>query len=149
MEDMATSLRCIDGYTKLGLVGQGGNASVWLAETPETIVALKQFPKKHAQDTNSSIKIELEFQKTLFPGAIGTRDYQIEESLLDKYPGYDMISRLIDYVETDEDIWLVYQPGGKTLGHRLCNIKTEERGNGERIFSIEHSVFYERLNTDI
>ena len=60
-----------------------------------------------------------------------------------------MISRLMDYIETDEDIWLVYQPGGKNLGHRLCNIKTEERGNGERVFSLEHSIFYERLNSDI
>ena len=42
--------RCPDGFTKLELVGQGANAMVWYAEEPESIVALKQFPKLHDKD---------------------------------------------------------------------------------------------------
>ena len=39
--------------------------------------------------------------------------------------------------------------GGPSLGSLLCEIKTEDRGNGERIFSLTHSMFYTKINEDI
>ena len=54
-DEKGASLRCPKGYTKLGMVGQGGSAMVWLAESVETIVALKQFPKTPGQDKDKSI----------------------------------------------------------------------------------------------
>jgi hypothetical protein len=48
---------------------------------------------------------------------------------------------LIDQIETDEDIWLAYENGSKSLGERLFNIESEIR-KGERVFNITHTSLY-------
>jgi hypothetical protein len=109
--------RCPAGYKKLGLLGKGGIALVWLAEVkdhkksglPESMVgekvALKQFPKVRGQHTiDGSAKIEIETLNTLFPltikdGCSGERDSDFERSFAidpELHPGIKSIARLID-----------------------------------------------------
>lgn len=66
--------RCPVGFKKMGLLGKGGAAIVWLAEVTNskkypglTMVALKQFPKTRGKIIDSSAKTEIDMGNILFP----------------------------------------------------------------------------------
>ena len=162
--------RCPLGFRKKGLLGKGGIALVWLAEIKEhkrygysedmvgMRVALKQFPKIKGTPIDSSAKIEIETGNTLFPlelkdGTDGERDedfvrgYAVDEN---EHPGIKSIARLIDQIEDNKDVWLVYEVGAQCLGKYLCDVKGEFY-KGERIYRIQHQEFYQVLmyNTNV
>jgi serine/threonine protein kinase len=147
--------RCPAGFKKKGLLGKGGIALVWLAEIREVKrygyseemvgmrVALKQFPKIKGAPIDNSAKIEIETGNTLFPleikeGTDGERDedfvrgYAVDEK---EHPGIQSIARLIDQIEDNKDVWLVYEVGAQCLGKYLCDVKGEFY-KGERIYRI-------------
>ena len=66
--------RCPSGFKKVGLLGKGGAAIVWLAEVTNSkrypgvnMVALKQFPKTRGKIIDQSAKTEIEMGNILFP----------------------------------------------------------------------------------
>lgn len=69
--------RCPAGYKKVGLLGKGGAAIVWLAEITSgrknqghdshNMVALKQFPKTRGKILDQSAKTEIDTGNILFP----------------------------------------------------------------------------------
>lgn len=139
--------RCPAGYKKLDLLGKGGIALVWLAESKNDRkkVALKQFPKSRGCSLDSSAKIEIETLSTLFPmelkdGCDGNKDSDYERGYgidPDEFPGIRSIARLIDQIEEKNDFWLVYEVGAKSFGKLLTEVKGEFY-KGERIYNVQH-----------
>lgn len=64
----------------------------------------------------------------MFPGNKFNKPYTFEET---SPAGLKMVSRLIDCLETPDDVWLAYELGSKTLGHRLFDIRMEQRLKGD------------------
>ena len=66
--------RMAEGYQKLGMLGKGGAAIVWLAKHIETgqKVAIKQFPKK--ADT-STVKLELQIADRIFSSGLSETEF--------------------------------------------------------------------------
>lgn len=69
--------RCPQGFKKVGLLGKGGAAIVWLAEVinqnkypGHNMVALKQFPKTRGKIVDTSAKTEVDIGNILFPYAL-------------------------------------------------------------------------------
>ena len=89
--------RCPLGYKKISNLGKGGTAYVWLAESQiiGKDVAMKQFPKVDGE-FDKSIENELEFQNKLFPNSVGNDNFAIDPVMLERYPGLNMVTRLID-----------------------------------------------------
>ena len=104
--------RMAPGYEKLGLLGWGGAAVVWLARHIESgqKVAVKQFAKK--TDT-SSVKLELEIAQWIFQSGINEWEF----------PGIKHISALLDESEDRHDHWLTYELGGPSLTKAMFEVK--------------------------
>jgi len=136
------------GYKKFEQLGKGGSAIVWKADSfmHGKIVALKQFPKINGE-MDKSIDVELDFQANLFAENNGS-EYVLDKELTEKYPGITHITRLLDQIETEEDVWLVYEIGEQSLGSRLFHIDCETRMKGDQVFSIKHDIFYEIIVAD-
>jgi serine/threonine protein kinase len=66
--------RCPKGFQKLGILGKGGIAVVWLCLNVEKQlkVALKQFPKKssHTKGLDHSAKVEIQAAEAIFDSNI-------------------------------------------------------------------------------
>lgn len=61
--------RCPKGYQKIGFLGKGGIAVVWLCVSDKgQKVAIKQFPKKQAKGVDNSAKVELKIYNQLYSG---------------------------------------------------------------------------------
>jgi dual specificity tyrosine-phosphorylation-regulated kinase 2/3/4 len=116
--------RCPRGFTKLGLLGKGGIAVVWLCSENEskTKVAVKQFPRGSTQ----TAKVEVNM-----------------DSKLDS----PHIAKLLKVQEDQKDTWLVYELGGIPLSKLLFVVKGESH-NSERIYAVHHQHFYKALNTN-
>ena len=154
------------GFRKLGLLGRGGIALVWLAEVKDvsktgydqsmlgTKVALKQFPRQKGQMDGSAM-IEVETANALFPlelkdGRSGDDDMDYERAYgvsPKKMPGIKSIAKLIDAIEDGKDLWLIYEVGGKSMGKVLTEVKGEFH-KGERIYRVQHQLFYQILAQD-
>lgn len=124
------------GYTKLGFLGKGGAATVWLGMHKETgeKVAMKQFPKKG--DTNS-VKQELKIAEKIFDSGISEEEF----------PGLKSIAALLDETETKLDYWIIYELGGPCLTKNLFEVKGQFH-KGERIYNVDHQPFYFALKSD-
>ncbi|CAJ1414494.1 unnamed protein product, partial [Effrenium voratum] len=106
--------RFLPGYEKSHLLGRGACAVVWLA-TPmgsRTPVAIKQVAKgttgKKKSDTEAARK-EILFGSYFFNTG-GEPKMSVKKS-----PGIAHIAKLLDFVETKRDIWLVMEFGGTSL----------------------------------
>ena len=160
--------RCPGGFRKLDLLGRGGIALVWLAEIKDPVklgyepemagmrVALKQFPKVKGRDPiDGSARIEIEIGNTMFPlelkdGCSGDLDTDYVRGCAvdeEEFPGIKSIAKLIDTIEENKDFWLVYEVGSKCLGKQLTDVKGEFY-KGERIYRVQHQVFYEMMIRD-
>ena len=90
-------------YTKVNLLGRGGWAIVWLAKNllTEKIVAIKQFPKN--QGSVGSAKVE----ELIFSNLNSKSNLNHE--------GSESISHLLETIDENKDLWLVYEVGGDSL----------------------------------
>ena len=98
---------------------------VWLAKDKETgeKVALKQFPKTNSSTIDPSAQNEIH---------IGQK---ISDCESEGFPGLANIAALLNVVEDNKDIWLVYEVGASALGSLLFNVKGEFY-KGERIYNV-------------
>ena len=64
-----------------------------------------------------------------------------------KMPGVKSIAMLVDVIEDNKDLWLVYEVGSKCLAKQLTEVKGEFH-KGERIYRVAHQIFYEMLVHD-
>ncbi len=64
-----------------------------------------------------------------------------------KYTGIKHITKLLDLIETNKDIWLVYELGGDTLSKQISNIKGEFF-KGERMYNIDFLKLHGWLKKD-
>jgi len=56
---------------------------------------------------------------------------------------------LLQYVEEKKDLWLIYEVcSGKTMNEAMFDVKGEFY-KGERIYLVQHSVFYHQLRNDL
>lgn len=67
---------------------------------------------------------------------------------MQKTPGGENVCLLLDYVEDKKDLFLIFELcQGKTLNEHLFDVKGEFY-KGERIYLVNHSVFYHRIRND-
>ena len=112
--------RCPKGYTKQEILGKGGCAVVWLCQDIENDrkVAIKQFPKSKSNEHNYNSAIEeLKINKCFYQ--INGEPYDVFKG----HPGLDNICKLLNTVETKQDLWLVFELCGKPLSKLLYNTK--------------------------
>jgi len=63
--------------------------------------------------------------------------------------GGDNMCLLLQYVEEKKDLWLIYEVcSGKTMNEAMFDVKGEFY-KGERIYLVQHSVFYHQLRNDL
>jgi hypothetical protein len=66
-----------------------------------------------------------------------------------KTEGGENVCLLLKYIEDKKDLWLIYELcNGKTMNELLFDVKGEFY-KGERIYLVNHSVFYHRLRNDL
>jgi len=139
--------RFLAGYEKSRLLGRGACAVVWLAAPAgqKGLVAIKQVIKgstgKKRSDTEAARK-EIMFGSYFFhtggePKLSTTR-----------HPGIHHIAKLIDYVETKRDLWLVMEYGGTSLTKTAYEIKGEFL-RGERMYRVVHLPVLQSMKRDL
>lgn len=121
--------RCPRGFTKVGILGKGGVAIVWLCQDGSgNKVAVKQFPKQKAQKgLEQSARVELAVLEVLFNN--------------NTHRGLNSIAKLHQIIEEPKDIWLVYEVGASPFSKHLFDVKGEFY-HGERIYNVRHKSFY-------
>ena len=127
-EKVIYGTRELKKYKKLKILGKGGCGIVFLCRNEENMreYAVKQISKKGKSD--SSIK-----------------DLKKEIEILNKLnEGHDYILELVDHIEDNNDIWLIFELGGKSLRTHLFEIKGEFLNN-ERIYLIKKGKLYKHL----
>eukprot|EP00913_Durusdinium_trenchii_P008379 g7872.t1 len=162
--------RFLPGYEKEHLLGRGACAVVWLA-TPthdrRRPVAIKQVAKgtagKKKSDTEAARK-EILFGSYFFHTG---GEPKVSPK---KCPGIAHVAKLLDYVETKRDIWLVMDRGGlrcvasETTGSEtwpgreefggtsLTKMAYEIKGEfhrGERLYRVLHLPLLEQMKRDV
>ncbi|CAK9051651.1 unnamed protein product [Durusdinium trenchii] len=140
--------RFLPGYEKEHLLGRGACAVVWLA-TPthdrRRPVAIKQVAKgtagKKKSDTEAARK-EILFGSYFFHTG---GEPKVSPK---KCPGIAHVAKLLDYVETKRDIWLVMEFGGTSLTKMAYEIKGEFH-RGERLYRVLHLPLLEQMKRDV
>lgn len=138
--------RFLPGYEKTQLLGRGACAVVWLAvpSGSRTPVAIKQVAKgttgKKKSDTDAARK-EILFGSYFFEAG-GEPKVSPKQN-----PGIAHIAKLLDYVETKRDIWMVMEFGGTSLTKMAYEIKGEFH-RGERLYKVVHLPLYESMKRD-
>lgn len=98
-------------------------------------MALKQFPKIGGK-CDSSATVEIQIQQRL-------------QKQMKTTQGGENICLLLQYIEDKKDLWLVYEVcKGKTMNEAMFEVKGEFY-KGERIYLVNHSVFYHKLRNDL
>jgi len=95
--------RCPSGFKKIGLLGRGGCALVWLAQRGEERVAIKQFPKQQQNPNLESGYREVDFCRKLFT-PLGDPHEAFQD-----HPGLKGVCRMIEARDEKADLWLVYE----------------------------------------
>jgi len=141
--------RCMKGYIKKKLLGKGGYGIVWLCQKNKNFnknnvdyreYAVKQTYKKN----NLNLNIARNEIKNLI--ALNKRSND-EENKNDKI-GYELIPKIYNIYEDNNDIWFSFEKGGISLSNLIFKIKGEfERG--ERIYYIKKGIFLFELFNDV
>ena len=131
--------RNMKNYTKIKLLGKGGCGIVWLCykniSNENKEYAVKQISKKN--NNNQSLL------------NIARNEINILKYLNEKNNTHcDIIPKLFDYYEDNNDIWFSYEKGGNSLSTLSFKIKGEFE-KGERIYNIQKGVFIKYLFSNI
>lgn len=124
------------GYKKLKIVGKGGCGIVFICKSLKDSreYAVKQISKKNKSDSAiNDCKIEISVLMHLIGDS--------------RSKGLEYIVKLIDYIEDNNDMWIVFEKGGKSLSSLMFKIKGEFH-NSERIYSIKKGKFFQKLFSD-
>ena len=139
--------RTMKNYSKIKLLGKGGCGIVWLCyknilnENRE--YAVKQISKKSSN--NQSIHcLNLEENIKISRNEIKTLKYLNENNIAN----CDVIPKIYDFYEDNNDIWFSYEKGGNSLSSLSFHIKGEFE-KGERIYNIQKGVFIKYLFSNI
>ena len=139
--------RTMKNYSKIKLLGKGGYGIVWLCyknilnENRE--YAVKQISKKSSN--NQSIHcLNLEENIKISRNEIKTLKYLNENNI----DNCDVIPKIYDFYEDNNDIWFSYEKGGNSLSSLSFHIKGEFE-KGERIYNIQKGVFIKYLFSNI
>ena len=144
--------RIMKNYVKTKLLGKGGCGIVWLCykNNPNDEYAVKQISKKLGN--NSSI-LNLNINEENLK--IARNEIKILKMLNDrnimdenKYISCDVIPRLYEFYEDNNDIWFSFEKGGKSLSGLSYKIKGEFE-KGERIYHIQKGIFLKLLFSNI
>ena len=126
---------------------RGGCGVVWLCQDLQgNEFAVKQIAKKHRSDSLMNSIRESNNVGTI----IARREIDILNCLNNKVAECEennMIN-LVDYIDDNNDIWLVFEKGGRSLSSLTFKIKGEFLGN-ERIYSIKKGKLLQYLFEDI
>lgn len=128
-------------YRKLKLIGKGGCGIVYLSQSLVNGMeyALKQISKKSKSDVIiNSNRREIEIL-TYFNKSETETETKTEYKVF-----YKHIIKLIEYIEDNNDIWIVFEKGGRSIGTLMFKIKGDFIEN-ERIYLIKKGRFYEHL----
>lgn len=126
-----------NGYKKIKILGKGGCGIVYLCKSIENN---KQYAAKQISKKNKS-EISLNDSK---------KEIEIINKLLDKNKnpeGEEYITKLVESYEDNQDIWMIFDKGGKSLGSLMFKIKGEFM-NSERIYLIKKGKFFKHLFYD-
>ena len=119
------------GFKKIKLLGKGGCGIVWLMlDKNKNQFAIKQIPKK--------IKLNSQIAK---------REIEIINYIQKNSENESMVY-LYNYIEDNNDIWIIYEKGGHNLSDLCLKIKGEFLGT-ERIYLIKKGHFLIKLTNDI
>ena len=139
--------RTMKNYSKIKLLGKGGCGIVWLCyknilnENRE--YAVKQISKKSSN--NQSIHcLNLDENIKISRNEIKTLKYLNENNIVN----CDVIPKIYDFYEDNNDIWFSYEKGGNSLSSLSFQIKGEFE-KGERIYNIQKGVFIKYLFSNI
>lgn len=129
-------------FKKIKLLGKGGCGMVWLCRDSQgKEFAVKQISKKKTSDLSSA--------NAGINTMIARREIDLLNFLLNKSDSNEnYLINLIDYIEDNNDLWLILEKGGKSLSSLLFKIKGEFLGN-ERIYSIKKGKFLGHLFEDL
>ena len=140
--------RTMKNYSKLKLLGKGGCGIVWLCyknnpnETKNKEYAVKQISKKSINQSLHSLNLEENIKTAR--NEIKILKYLNE---LNK-ENCDIIPKLYEYYEDNNDIWFSYEKGGSSLSSLSFQIKGEF-DRGERIYNIQKGIFIKYLFSNI
>ena len=141
--------RTMKNYYKIKLLGKGGCGIVWLChkkinnEKLDTeLYAVKQISKKTC-NTNSLLCLNLEENIK-----IARNEIKILKRLNDSKNNCEIIPKLYDFYEDNNDIWFAYEKGGYSLSSLSFKIKGEFE-KGERIYNIQKGIFIKYLLSNI
>ena len=139
--------RTMKNYSKIKLLGKGGCGIVWLCyknilnENKE--YAVKQISKK-SNNNQSLFSLNLEENIKIARNEIKTLKYLNENNKVN----CDIIPKIYDFYEDNNDIWFSYEKGGNSLSSLSFQIKGEFE-KGERIYNIQKGIFIKYLFSNI
>ena len=140
--------RTMKNYSKLKLLGKGGCGIVWLCyknnttETKNKEYAVKQISKKSINQSLHSLNLEENIKTAR--NEIKILKYLNESNK----ENCDIIPKLYEYYEDNNDIWFSYEKGGSSLSSLSFQIKGEF-DRGERIYNIQKGIFIKYLFSNI
>ena len=140
--------RTMKNYSKLKLLGKGGCGIVWLCyknnttETKNKEYAVKQISKKSINQSLHSLNLEENIKTAR--NEIKILKYLNESNK----ENCDIIPKLYEYYENNNDIWFSYEKGGSSLSSLSFQIKGEF-DRGERIYNIQKGIFIKYLFSNI
>ena len=153
--------RIMKGYSKIKLLGKGGYGIVWLCtknvlEYDNYIkdYAIKQTSKKKNQESphnlnNTLINARNEISILyLLNNKNNNNDEFTESSNSDSDNSCELIPKIYDSYEDNNDIWFSFEKGGVTLSSLCFKIKGEFE-KGERIYLIQKGKFLEYLFSNV
>ena len=152
--------RIMKGYSKIKLLGKGGYGIVWLCnksidsnENDMNYYAIKQTSKKKNPELSHNLNNILSNARneiTVLNLLNNNIDNEIELNYSeDDNNNYcELIPKIYDSYEDNNDIWFSFEKGGISLSNLCFKIKGEFE-KGERIYLIQKGQFLEYLFSDI
>ena len=141
--------RTMKNYNKIKLLGKGGCGIVWLCyknnlnENTDIIkeCAVKQISKK-SSNNQSLLCLNLEENIKIARNEIKILKY------LNMKENNEIIPRIYEHYEDNNDIWFAYEKGGNSLSSLSFKIKGEFE-KGERIYNIQKGIFLKLLFSNV
>ena len=153
--------RTMKKYYKKKLLGKGGCGIVWLCyksdlnsdDIDTNEYAVKQISKKTNSNNLSLFNINInEDNLKIARNEIKILKALNENNIINENEKNsricDVIPKLYDFYEDNNDIWFSFEKGGKSLSSLSYKIKGEFE-KGERIYNIQKGIFLKLLFTNI
>ena len=158
-EKMLYGDRIMKGYTKIKLLGKGGYGIVWLCnknlnsnENDMNCYAIKQTSKKKNPEISHNLNnISIARNEIAVLNILNNNianGIELNSSDDDNNNNCELIPKIYDSYEDNNDIWLSFEKGGISLSNLCFKIKGEFE-KGERIYLIQKGQFLEYLFSDI